>query len=52
MNISRLVAILQENEQLLLESVSSILGESKASYRTHSYTPDMTIVIKELKVSD
>jgi hypothetical protein len=51
-NTSRLVSILQENEQLLLESVSSIIGESKASYRSHSYTPDMTIIIKELKVDE
>ena len=51
-NTSRLVSILQENEQLLLESVSSIIGESKASYRSHSYTPDMTIIIKELKVEE
>ncbi len=52
LNTSRLVSILQENEYLLLESISSIISESKSNYRTHSYAPDMTIIIKELKVED
>ena len=52
LNTSRLVSILQENEHLLLESISSIISESKSNYRVHSYTPDMTIIIKELKVED
>ena len=51
-NISKLVNLVQRNEQLLLESVTSILGESKSMYRAHSYTPDMTILIKELKMED
>ena len=51
-NITKLVNLVQRNEQLLLESVTSILGESKSMYRAHSYTPDMTILIKELKMED
>ena len=50
--ISKLVNLLQRNEQLLLESVTSIITESKGMYRTHSYTPDMTLIIKEFKFED
>lgn len=48
-NITKLVNLVQRNDQLLLESVTSILGESRGMYMTHSYTPDMTILIKEFK---
>ena len=50
--IIKLVNIIQENEQLLLESVKNIMADSKAMYRAHSYTPDMTIIIKEIKIED
>ena len=50
--IMKLVNIIQENEQLLLESVKNIMADSKAMYRAHSYTPDMTIIIKEIKIED
>jgi len=51
-NITKLVNLVQRNDQLLLESVTSILGETRGMYRTHSYTPDMTIIIKEFKLDD
>ena len=51
-NITKLVDLVQRNDQLLLESVTSILGESKSMYRSHTYTPDMTILIKEFKLED
>ena len=51
-NITKLVNLVQRNDQLLLESVTSILGESRGMYRSHSYTPDMTILIKEFKLED
>lgn len=51
-NISKLVNLVQRNEQLLLESVTSIITESKGMYRTHSYTPDMTLLIKEFKFEE
>ena len=51
-NITKLVSLVQRNEQLLLESVTSILGESRGMYRTHSYIPDMTILIKEFKLDE
>ena len=51
-NITKLVNLVQRNDQLLLESVTSILGESRGMYRAHSYTPDMTILIKEFKLED
>ena len=51
-NITKLVNLVQRNDQLLLESVTSILGETRGMYRTHSYTPDMTIIIKEFKLED
>ena len=51
-NISKLVNLVQKNEQLLLESVTSIIGESRGMYRTHSYTPDMTLLIKEFKFEE
>ncbi len=50
--IMKLVNIIQENEQLLLESIKNIMADSKAMYRAHSYTPDMTIIIKEIKIED
>ena len=50
--IIKLVNIIQENEQLLLESIKNIMADSKAMYRAHSYTPDMTIIIKEIKIED
>jgi serine/threonine protein phosphatase PrpC len=50
--IIKLVNIIQENEQLLLEIVKNIMADSKAMYRAHSYTPDMTIIIKEIKIED
>ena len=51
-NISKLVNLVQRNEQLLLESVTSIIAESRGMYRTHSYTPDMTLLIKEFKFEE
>ena len=51
-NITKLVSLVQRNEQLLLESVTSILGESRGMYRTHSYIPDMTILLKEFKLDE
>ena len=51
-NINKLVNLVQRNEQLLLESVTSIIAESRGMYRTHSYTPDMTLLIKEFKFED
>ena len=51
-NISKLVNLVQRNEQLLLESVTSIIAESRGMYRTHSYTPDMTLMIKEFKFEE
>ena len=48
----QLVNLLQINEQLLLESVISIITESKGKYTTHSYTPAMTLLIKEFKFDD
>ena len=50
--ITKLVDLVQRNDQLLLESINSILGESKSVYRSHTYTPDMTILIKEFKLED
>ena len=51
-NISKLVNLVQRNEQLLLESVTSIIAESRGMYRTHSYTPDMTLLIKAFKFEE
>ena len=51
-DITKLVNLVQRNDHLLLESVTSILGKSRGMYRTHSYTPDMTILIKEFKIED
>ena len=51
-NINKLVNLVQKNEQLLLESVTNIIGESRGMYRTHSYTPDMTLLIKEFKFEE
>ncbi len=51
-NINKLVNLVQRNEQLLLESVTSIIAESRGMYRTHSYTPDMTLLIKEFKFEE
>ena len=51
-NISKLVNLVQRNEQLLLESVTSIIAESRGMYRAHSYTPDMTLLIKEFKFEE
>ena len=51
-NISKLVNLVKRNEQLLLESVTSIIAESRGMYRTHSYTPDMTLLIKEFKFEE
>ena len=51
-NISKLVNLVQKNEQLLLESVTSIIAESRGMYRAHSYSPDMTLIIKEFKFEE
>lgn len=50
--ITKLVDLIQRNDQLLLESINNILGESKSVYRSHTYTPDMTILIKEFKLEE
>ena len=51
-SITKLVDLVQRNDQLLLESINNILGESKSVYRAHTYTPDMTILIKEFKLEE
>ena len=46
-DITKLVNIVQNNGQLLLESVTSIISESRGMYKNHTYTPDMTLMLKE-----
>ena len=45
-----MINIIQGNEMLLLESITNIVNEARGMFRSHLYSPDMTIVLKELKV--
>ena len=50
LNHEKLLNIIQGNEMLLLESITNIVNEARGMFRSHLYSPDMTIVLKELKV--
>lgn len=48
LSYDKMINIIQSNEMLLLESINNIVNESRAMFRSHLYSPDMTIVLKEL----
>lgn len=52
LSYDKLINIIQSNAMLLLESINSIMSESRAMFRSHLYTPDMTIILKEIKLED
>ena len=47
-----MISIILSNEMLLLESINNIVNESRAMFRSHLYSPDMTIVLKEIRAGE
>lgn len=52
LSYDKMISIILNNEMLLLESINNIVNESRAMFRSHLYSPDMTIVLKEIRAGE
>ena len=52
LSYDKMISIILSNEMLLLESINNIVNESRAMFRSHLYSPDMTIVLKEIRAGE